>query len=101
MKRWLLRVDVYEAMLWVASAIGLTVLLVLLAVAFSGCGAQLSDSQHAALALETQNCLVREREIVLRSGTTEEQDRADTAAERARCDQARAAIVAPQDGGTP
>jgi hypothetical protein len=57
-----------------------------------GCGGGLSNSQRTTLAAETQNCLVREREIVDRD-STEEQDRVDLATERARCDAARAAIV--------
>ena len=58
-----------------------------------GCGAQLTASQREALAVETQRCVANERAIVDRTDTTEEQDRADLAAERSRCDAARAAIV--------
>ena len=58
-----------------------------------GCGAQLTASQREALAVETQRCLANERAIVDRPDTTDEQDRADLAAERSRCDAARAAIV--------
>ena len=58
-----------------------------------GCGAQLTASQREALAVETQRCVANERAIVDRPDTTEEQDRADLAAERSRCDAARAAIV--------
>jgi hypothetical protein len=64
----------------------------------SACGAQLTDSQRAALAIETQRCIVNERAIVDRAGSTEAQDRADLSAERMRCDATRAAIV---DGGVP
>lgn len=87
-------------MAWTRQPPNPSVLLVIVAgaLAASGCGAQLTDSQHAALAIETQRCLVNEREIVDRPGTSEEQDRADLAAERARCDAARAMIV---NGGTP
>lgn len=74
---------------------------IIVALALAGCGAQLTTTQRTDLATETQRCLVNERAIVERTGTTEEQDRADLAAERARCDAARAAIVAPRDGGTP
>lgn len=62
------------------------------AIALSGCGAQLTSAQRTALAVETQLCIANERAIVDRQGTTEEDDRADLAAERARCDAARAAI---------
>ena len=58
-----------------------------------GCGAQLTASQREALAVETQRCVANERAIVDRPDTTEEQDRADLAAERSRCDAARTAIV--------
>ena len=58
-----------------------------------GCGAQLTASQREALAVETQRCVANERAIVDRPDTTDEQDRADLAAERSRCDAARAAIV--------
>ena len=59
----------------------------------SGCGAQLTASQREALTVETQRCVANERAIVDRPDTTDEQDRADLAAERSRCDAARAAIV--------
>jgi len=58
-----------------------------------GCGAQLSESARVALAVRTQICLVQERAIVDRTGTTAEQDAADLAASRAQCDADRAAIV--------
>lgn len=67
--------------------------LAFLGVGVLGCGAQLTDPQRVALTVETQRCLLTEREIIDRAGTTEEQDRADLAIERARCDAARAAIV--------
>ena len=59
----------------------------------AACGGGLTNSQRASLATETQVCLLNERAIVDRMGTTAEQDAADLAAERARCDAARAAIV--------
>jgi hypothetical protein len=69
------------------------VLLALAVSTITACGAQLTSEQRTALAIETQRCVVNERAIVDRVGTTEEQDRADLAAERARCDAARAAIT--------
>jgi hypothetical protein len=76
-----------------------TLLVVLLAAStLHGCGAHLTDSQHAALAIETQRCLINERAIVERFGTTREQDQADLAMERVRCDAARDAIT---NGATP
>ena len=65
----------------------------LLSVGLAGCGAQLTTQQRTDLATETQRCLIAEREIVDSVGTTAAQDAADLAAERARCDAARAAIV--------
>ena len=72
---------------------GSMLLVLALGAATVGCGAQLTASQREALAVETQRCLANERAIVDRPDTTEEQDRADLAAERSRCDAARAAIV--------
>ena len=72
---------------------GSMLLVLALGAATVGCGAQLTASQREALAVETQRCLANERAIVDRPDTTEEQDRADLAAERERCDAARAAIV--------
>ena len=69
------------------------VLVLALGASALGCGAQLTASQREALTVETQRCVANERAIVDRPDTTEEQDRADLAAERARCDAARAAIV--------
>jgi len=67
--------------------------LALLGSSLVGCGAQLSSTQRTTLATETQRCLLNERAIVDRTGTSAEQDASDLAAERARCDAARAAIV--------
>lgn len=69
------------------------VLVLALGASTLGCGAQLTAAQREALAAETQRCLANERAIVDRPGTTEEQDRANLATERERCDAARAAIV--------
>lgn len=56
----------------------------------SGCGA--SAATQSAYALEQARCIANEREIVDRPDTTEEQDRQDMTAERARCDAALDAI---------
>lgn len=57
----------------------------------AGCGAA-STEVRTAYAIEQAACIAHERAIVDRAGTTEEQDRADLAAERARCDAALFAI---------
>jgi hypothetical protein len=69
---------------WVEAAI---LAFVLAAVAWlaSGCGA--SAQVRAAYAVEQAQCVANERAIVDRPGTTEAEDRADLAAERARCDE--------------
>lgn len=65
----------------------------------TGCGAQLSDSARAALAVRTQQCLIAERAIVddpcgdLSPEACEARDTAALAASRAQCDADRAAIV--------
>ena len=59
----------------------------------SGAARSSQPASAEALAVETQRCLANERAIVDRPDTTEEQDRADLASERSRCDAARAAIV--------
>lgn len=83
---------------WVRQPPPTAVLLIALALpVLTSCGgAQLSAEQRTALAIETQLCITNERAIVERQGTTEEQDRADLAAERDRCDEARQRIT----GGT-
>lgn len=68
-----------------AEAIGVVLVLVLLAYVVAACGSA-SPAVKGAYSLEAARCIANEREIVERSGTTEEQDRADLAAERARCD---------------
>lgn len=60
----------------------------------ASCGA--SEQLRAAYAIEVARCVANERSIVDREGTTREQDVADLAAERIRCDAALDAI-----GGTP
>jgi len=79
----------------IRKATGASALLLTLALGATahGCGAQLSESARVALAVRTQLCLVQERAIVDRTGTTAEQDAADLAASRAQCDADRAAIV--------
>jgi len=78
---------------------GAALLVALLGASVSGCGAQLSDSQRASLATETQRCLIAEREIVdepcgdLAPAECRARDMDALRAERARCDAARAAIV--------
>jgi hypothetical protein len=64
---------------------------VVLVLAFVGCGGA-SDALRAAYATEAARCVANERAIVDRQGTTEEQDRADLALERTRCDAALAGI---------
>ena len=73
-------------------AAGLLLALVV-AGTLQGCGAQLTATQRERLAVETQRCLMAERDIVDRPGTTRAQDEADLRVERLRCDTARAAIV--------
>jgi hypothetical protein len=63
--------------------------------AIEGCGA--SAATHSAYSIEAARCIANERVIIERTGTTEEQDRADMAAERARCDHELSLIV----GGAP
>lgn len=64
------------------------------AVAFvswlSGCGA--SAELRAAYALEQARCIANEQEIIDRAGSTYEEDVADLAEERLRCDAALDAI---------
>lgn len=73
---------------WLAMRGGLILLAL---VILAGCGAATAE-QRTAYAVEQAHCLSEERAIVDRAGTTEEQDRADLAAERARCDAALLAI---------
>jgi hypothetical protein len=54
------------------------------------CGA--SEQLRVAYAAEVALCIANERAIVDREGTTREQDLADLAAERARCDAALEAV---------
>jgi len=76
--------------IFLAASVGCAV--VLAAGYLHGCGAQLTAAQRQSLALETQRCLVNEAAIRDRQGTTAEQDQADLAQERARCDAQRSAI---------
>lgn len=57
----------------------------------SGCGGASAETR-SSYTIEVSRCLSNERAIVDRSGTTEEQDRADLEVERARCDAALTAI---------
>lgn len=59
-----------------------------------GCGA--SAELRASYATTVTECIAHERAIVDRQGSTLEQDEADLAIERTRCDAALAAV-----GGTP
>lgn len=56
----------------------------------ASCGA--SAELRASYSLEVTRCIANERAIVDRQGSTREQDEADLAIERARCDAALAAI---------
>jgi hypothetical protein len=70
-------------------------LFVLITVLFlASCGGSISDAARARYAEEIARCMMRERAIVDREGTTAEQDRADMDLERARCDAALDAIEA-------
>lgn len=60
----------------------------------ASCGA--NERVRVAYASEVALCIANERAIIDREGTTREQDEADLAAERARCDAALVAI-----GGAP
>ncbi len=78
------------AVLLAAGAWGLWKWLSVAALALlAGCGA-------TPYATETARCAANEEVIVQRTGTTAEQDELDMAAERARCDEALAAL---RDGG--
>lgn len=57
----------------------------------SACGGATAEVR-TAYSVEVARCVANERAIVDRQGTTADQDRADLAAERARCDAALAAI---------
>lgn len=70
----------------------IAVLLMVALTPLCGCGA--SAATRSAYALEQARCIANERSIIDREGTTEEQDRADMASERARCDAALDAIEA-------
>ncbi len=70
--------------------------LVALALLSMGVSCGASEQLRVAYAAEVALCVANERAIVDREGTTREQDLADLAAERARCDAALAAI-----GGAP
>lgn len=71
-------------------AVLLTLAVTLLALSSAACGA--SDALRAAYAEEVARCTLNEREIVARQGTTEEEDAAALAMERARCDDALRAV---------
>lgn len=59
-------------------------------IALSGCGA--TAATRSRYSIEVSRCLANERDVIEREGTSEQQDRADFAAERARCDAALAEI---------
>ena len=70
--------------------------LVALALLSMGVSCGASEQVRAAYSIEVARCVANERAIVDREGTTREQDEADLAAERVRCDAALDAI-----GGAP
>lgn len=76
--------------LMTGSAIAVLAACALVASCCAGCGA--SAATRSAYALEQARCIANEREIIARRGTTEEEDTAAMAAERARCDAALDAI---------
>lgn len=51
----------------------------------TACGGT-TGATRTAYSVEVAHCIAAERAIIDRTGTTEAQDRADMAAERARCD---------------
>ncbi len=57
-----------------------------------GCGA--SNTTRVGYAAEAAKCVANEQAILERAHSTEEQDRADLATERARCDAELARIEA-------
>lgn len=64
------------------------------------CGPSVSTQTRVDYALEVAHCDEEERAIIARQGTTREEDTAAMAAERVRCDEARAALLhAGVDGG--
>ena len=62
------------------------------ATASSGCGPSVTPETRTLYAIEQARCVESEEAIVARQGTTEAQDQADLAAERARCDAALRAV---------
>lgn len=62
------------------------------------CSPSVSTQTRVNYAMEAARCDENERAIIAREDTTLEEDTAAMAAERIRCDEARAAIL---DGGTP
>lgn len=77
-----------------AGASLITFLLLLILVVY-GCGTA-SLETRTAYSIEAAHCVANERAIVDREGTTREQDEADLAAERARCDAALLTIGGPR-----
>ena len=69
---------------------------ILIAALLASCGGA-SAGTRTAYSVAVAQCVARERSIVDRTGTTEEQDRADLAAEREECDHNLARI----EGSTP
>lgn len=64
---------------------------ILLLALVVGCGPTLGQTR-ARYEAEVTHCIDSEQAIVARTGTTADQDAADLAAERARCDAALAGI---------
>ena len=77
-----------EAVIWSA----LLASMLLVAQQCAGCGGA-SPEVRSAYAIEQARCLANERAIIDRAGTGYEEDRADLAAERARCDLALRSIA--------
>lgn len=67
-------------------------LLMALGSASIGCGPSVTPETRTLYAIEQARCVENEEAIVARQGTTEAQDQADLAAERARCDAALRAV---------
>lgn len=72
-------------------ALGVLVALALVSM-LHGCNPQVTPAMRARYAEEVTRCIANERAIVDREGSTLDEDRADLALERARCDAALAEI---------
>jgi len=63
-----------------------------LALCLVACGPAVTPEVRTAYAIEQARCIENEEAIVARAGTTEAEDLADLAIERARCDTALRAV---------